>query len=255
MRRTLFVGNWKSTKNIKETEDYFRELPQHTAGWKHEVVLMPSFVCLEVANRYPLPDIKLGSQEVSHMGTGMISGDIPVSTLKTLNVKYALIGHVDRRAMGETNERINAKIKNCLAEGISPILCIGETLQEYEGNRTREVIDKQLRECLVGIKNMDNVVIAYQPIWSIGSGHFVNIEFIGLIANYIRKTVIQITGNATSGNFPLLYGGGPITPTTAQGFLETPDIDGLMMTVGSYKPDSLSQIVRTEFTIRRSNLQ
>lgn len=253
MRKTLFVGNWKSTKNVAETEEYFRELPQHTSKWKHEVVLMPSFICLDVARRFNLPDLKLGAQEVSHMGTGACNGDIPASSLKSLGVKYCLVGHVDRRAMGEENSRINIKLNNCLGESITPILCIGETLQEYESNRTREVLEKQLRECLVGVNNMDNVIIAYQPIWSIGTGHVVNTEYIGLICEHIRKTVVSITGNAMSANFTLLYGGGPITAQTAKGFLEMPDIDGLMMTFASYKPSTFTEVITTEFAMQRSN--
>ena len=254
MRKTLFVGNWKSTKNVAETEEYFRELPQYISKWKHDVVLMPSFICLDVARRFNLPDVKLGAQEISHLGTGACSGDIPASSLKSLGVKYCLVGHVDRRAMGESNDMINKKLHNCLAESIIPILCIGETLQEYENNRTREVIEKQLRECLVGVNNIENIVIAYQPIWSIGTGHVVNTEYIGLICEYIRKIVVSI-GNAVSAGFTLLYGGGPITSQTAKGFLEMPEVDGLMMTLASYKPSTLTEVVTTEFTIKRSALE
>ena len=255
MRRTLFVGNWKSTKNVAETVEYLSEVAQHVNGWQHEVVLTPSYICLDVASQKMLPSIKLGAQDISHMGTGACNGDIPASSLKSLGVKYCIVGHVDRRSMGEDNARVNIKLKNCIDNSIIPILCIGESMQEYESNRTREVIEKQLQECLVGIRAVEEIVIAYQPIWSIGTGHQINTEYIGLIANHIRKTVVKMTGNAMSGNFTLLYGGGPITPQTCKSFLETPDIDGLMMTVGSYKPATFNEIITTEFKVRRSILE
>jgi len=255
MRRTLFVGNWKSTKNIKETEEYFGELTQYAPSWNHEVVLMPSYICLDTASKKLTGDVKLGAQDVSHMGTGILNGDIPVSDLKTLGVKYCLVGHVDRRGLGEENDRINKKMHNLINEGIIPILCIGETSQEYEQNRTREVLEKQLRECLVGVKNAEDIVIAYQPVWSIGAGHSVNNDFIALMADFVRKTVKDVTGNPMSANCTILYGGGPITNQTAKGFLEILNIDGLMATVASFKPQSWNEIVKTEFTIRRSSLE
>ena len=255
MRRTLFVGNWKSNKNIAETEAYLAELPQYSSGWQHEVVLMPSFVSLHTASQKLTGDVKLGAQDVSHLGVGACCGDIPASLLKSVGVKYCLVGHYDRRAMGETNDRINQKLKNLIASEITPILCIGESLNEYNSDKTREVVDKQLRECLVGVKEIDKIVIAYQPIWTVGTGHNASSEYIGIIADYIRKTVKNITGNAMSVNFTLLYGGGPITNMTAKMFLETPDIDGLMSTVGSLKPSTFSEIIKTEFKIRKSYLE
>ncbi|KAI4454048.1 triosephosphate isomerase [Holotrichia oblita] len=227
----------------------------HAASWQSEVVITPTFLSLETASRKITPNVKLGAQDVSHLGMGAYCGEIPASLLKALGVKYCIVGHVERRGLGETNDRINLKVKNCLAYGIIPILCIGETLSEYEGDKTRVVIEKQLKECLVGVSGVENIVIAYQPIWSIGTGNQVPTEYIGIIADFIRKTVKKITGNALSANFTLLYGGGPITAQTAKMFLETPDIDGLMVGGTSLKPSSLSEIVNTKFQIKKSYLE
>ena len=255
MRRTLFVGNWKSNKTVAETDAYFTELPQFVSSWQHEVVLMPPYVCLDVASKKIVPGIKLGAQDVSHLDKGACSGDIPASLLKTLGVQYCLVGHYDRRKLGETNDIINTKIKNLISNEITPILCIGETMDEYNNDKTKEVVEKQLKECLVGIKDVDKIVIAYQPIWTVGTGHQIYSEYIGLIADHMRKTVKAITGNAISANFTLLYGGGPITPQTSKMFLETPDVDGLMATVGSLTPATFSEIIKTEFKIKKSYLE
>ena len=162
MRRTLFVCNWKSNKTIAETEEFLSELPQFSSGWQHEVVLMPSYMGLSTASQKLTGDVKLGAQDVSHLGKGALCGDIPAELLKSVGVKYCIVGHVDRRMMGESNDRLNLKLKQCIAQEIVPVLCIGETLSEYESNRSREVIEKQLKECLVGVTDFTKIVIAYQ---------------------------------------------------------------------------------------------
>jgi len=254
MRRTLFVGNWKANKTIAETEEYFSQLPMYAAGWQSEVVITPSFLSLDMAARKITPNVKLGAQDVSHLGMGAYSGEIPAALLKSIGVKYCIVGHVERRAMGETNDRINLKVKNCIDHGIVPILCVGENLAEYESNKAHDVIERQLREGLVGVRDVENIVIAYQPSWSIGTGHQVPPEYVGIIAEFIRKAVKNFTGHATAVNFTLLYGGA-ISASNAQAFLETPDVDGLMVGGTSLKPSSLSEIVSTKFKIKKSYLE
>jgi triosephosphate isomerase len=200
------------------------------------------------------PNVTLGSQDVSHQGIGPYCGEIPCGLLKPFGVKYAIIGHVERRIMGEQNDRINTKIRNCLANGITPILCVGDTLHEYEANRTKEVIEKQLQECLVGVTDYTKIVIAYQPIWSIGTGFYAASELCGMIAGTIRRAVQKIGGNPMAGNFPILYAGG-ITAQNAQEYLQTPDIDGLMVGPTSMSPQMFSEIVTTKFELKRHNME
>ena len=252
MRRTLFVGNWKAHFTVEEAESYFRDLPQHSAQWLHEVVLTPPYTLMDTAKRMLPPNITLGAQDVSHYGIGHYCGEIPCALLKPFGVRYAIVGHVERRVMGEQNDRINIKLKNCLAHDITPILCVGDTLHEYQANRTKEVIEKQLAECLAGVTDFTKIVIAYQPIWSIGTGFYAASELCGMIATTIRKAVQKIGRNPMAGNFPILYAGG-ITTMNSREYLETPDIDGLMVGPTSLNPATFSEIIMTRFELRKHN--
>jgi triosephosphate isomerase len=254
MRRTLFVGNWKAHFTIEEAENYFKDLPQYSAKWEHEAVLTPPYTLMQTAKAMLPPNVTLGAQDVSHYGIGPYCGEIPCALLKPFGVKYAIIGHVERRIMGETNDRINTKLKNCLAHGITPILCVGDNLHEYNNNQTKAVIEKQLQEGLVGVSEYNKLVIAYQPIWSIGTGFYASSELCGMIASTIRKQVQSLGGNPMAGNFPILYAGG-ITVENAQEYLETQDIDGLMVGPTAMKPDVFSKIVTTRFQITRHNME
>jgi len=252
MRRTLFVGNWKAHFTVPEAEQYFLDLPQYSGKWEHEVVLTPPFTLMQTAQRMLPPNVKLGAQDVSHQGIGHHCGEIPCGLLTPFGVKYAIVGHVERRVMGEQNDRINKKLKNCLANGITPILCVGEDLREYEANRTKEVIEKQLQECLVGVSDYTKIVVAYQPIWTIGTGFYASSELCCMIANTIRKAVQKLGGNAMAGNFPILYAGG-ITVMNARQYLETMDIDGLMVGPTSLQAKTFSDIVTTSFKAPKHN--
>lgn len=252
MRRTLFVGNWKAHFTVEEAENYFKDLPQYSGQWTHEVVLTPNFTLMQTAKHMLPPNVTLGAQDVSHYGIGPYCGEIPCALLKQFNVKYAIVGHVERRIMGEQNDRINAKVKNCLANGITPIICVGDTLIEYQANQTKDVIEKQLKECLVGVTDHTKIVVAYQPIWSIGTGFYAAPELCGIICNLIRKTVQKIGGSPMSGNFPILYAGG-ITVNNAREYLEAMDVDGLMVGPTAMKAQVFHDIVMTRFEMKKSN--
>jgi triosephosphate isomerase len=250
MRRTVFVGNWKAHKTIPETEAYFKELIPLSATWKEEVIITPSFVNLDAARRCMPPNVKLGAQDASHVTSGAYCAEVTVAMLNAVGVKYAIVGHIERRAMGDDNLRINKKVMNCLNAGITPILCVGDTLIEYNNNQTREVIEKQIRECLEGVTDFSKIMVAYQPIWSIGTGFYAAGDLANIIADFIRKTVQKMTNNPMSANFPILYGGG-ITVNNAREYLEVPEIDGLMVGPTSLTPQSMHEIVTTKFKIKK----
>ena len=252
-RRTIFVGNWKAHFTIEEAEKYFEELPQFSGQWLHEVVLTPPFTLMQTAQKLLPSNVILGAQDVSHHGIGPYCGEIPCGLLKPFGVKYAIVGHVERRVMGEQNDRINAKVRNCLGHGITPILCVGDTLHEYQANQTEHVIKKQLKECLVGVTDYSKIIVAYQPIWSIGTGFYAAPELTGIICNLIRKTVQKIGGSPMCGNFPILYAGG-ITTHNSREYLEASDVDGLMVGPTSMKPQIFHEIIMTKFELKKSNI-
>jgi len=254
MRRTLFVGNWKAHFTVEEAENYFKELPPYSSKWTHETVITPPFTLMQTAKAMIPPNVTLGAQDVSHYGIGPYCGEIPCALLKPFGVKYAIVGHVERRVMGEANDRINTKVKNCLAHGITPVLCVGDNMQEYQSDRTKEVIEKQLQECLVGVTDFSKIVVAYQPLWSIGTGYYASSDLCGMIANTIRKHVQKMGGSPLAGNFPILYAGG-ITTENAQEYLEAQDVDGLMVGPTSMRPDIFSKLVMTRFQLKRHNME
>jgi triosephosphate isomerase len=244
----MFVGNWKAYKTVSETESFFKELPNYSTAWNNEVIITPSYVNLDCAARGMPKNVTLGAQDVSQFGEGAHCGEVTAAMLKAVGVRYCIVGHVERRTMGEDNLTINKKLKNLMAAGIVPMLCVGDTQQEYEDNKTREVIEKQIMECLDGVHDFENIVVSYQPIWSIGTGFDASESLTGIIADFIRKTVRKMTGNPMSANFPILYGGG-ITAANARSYLEIPDIDGLMVGGTSLRPGTFSEIVNTKFNL------
>ena len=244
-RRTLFVGSWKSTKTRDEAAQFFAQLPSVAANFNHEVVLCPAFVHMEAAQALPVT-VKLGAQNVSQNGSGPFTGEISASMLKSYNVQYCIIGHVERRAAGETNAQINAKIKQLLASGIKPIVCFGETLADYDSNMTRAVIEKQMTECLAGIREWQNLILCYMPIWSIGTGYYTSGEYTNIILEFMRKTIQKISGQPMAGNIPMLYGG-MITHSNAREYLECTQVDGIVFAVAAANPVEFAKMVTTQF--------
>lgn len=246
-RRTLFVASWKANKRKKDVIEWMEEVQGPAAAFLHEVALCPSYPHLDlVLERLP-STIKMGAQDCSRHGMGPYTGEITASMLTDYKVEYCIVGHVERRMMGETDEIINQKIKQCLANGITPVICLGETLAEYDNNQTRVVIERQMRDGLVGIKDYDKLVLCYMPIWSIGTGFYTSGEYANLISDFMRKTMQSISGVPMVGNIPVLYGGG-VTQSNAKEYLEQPDIDGLVFAVSALKVKDFSEMINTKFT-------
>jgi len=253
MRKTIFIANWKTFKtNMAEVNEFFKELPLYSASFRQdiEIVLTPTFVHMEAVSTLLPSNIKLGAQDCSQFGAGHYCGETTAAMLATYGAKYCIIGHVDRRAMGETDQMINNKIKQCLASGITPIVCFGETLIEYDNDQTRIVIERQMRDCLNGIRDLQNVMFCYMPIWSIGTGFYTTGEYGNIIADFMRKTAAKLTGNPMSANCTILFGG-QITQSNTREYLEAPEIDGVMFAIAALQPRSLAEIVNTEFDVKK----
>jgi len=250
-RRTIFVVSWKANMGtVAEAKRYWTELMAPAASFIHEVIVCPSFVHLETSQAMLPSTIRLGGQDCSQHSNGPYTGEITASALKDLGVTYCMVGHMERRALGDTNQIINKKIKQCLANGINPIIIIGEDIHEYNANKTREVIERQMQEALVGIKEYDKLIFCYQPAWSIGTGHYTSGEYTDLIIDWMRKVMQKISGTPAAGNIPMLYGGG-VTLSNAREYLECPQVDGIMSGLGTTKADMVAQLVNTKFTMRK----
>jgi triosephosphate isomerase len=248
----MFVGSWKTYKStIAEVNDYFRDLPNYSSSFKtdYEIVLCPSTIHLESAMRAVPSNVRLGAQDCSAYPAGPHTGDTTAAQLADLRVRYCVLGHVERRAAGETDEVINLKVKQCLANGITPIVCFGETLVEYDNDQTRVVIERQMRDSLRDVKDIENVVLCYMPIWSIGTGFYTTGEYSHIIADFMRKNAVKLTGNPMSANCTILFGG-QITHGNVQEYLETPEVDGVMFAVCALNPADFSEIVKTPFSMK-----
>ena len=252
MRKTMFVARWKTYKtDVTEVRDFLKELPQFSAKFNptHDVVLCPSFVHMETARAIMPTNVLLGAQDCSAHPSGPHTGDTSAAQLAALGVKYCIVGHVERRKDGETDQMINGKIKQCLASGISPIVCFGETLEEYDNDKTRIVIERQMRDCLTGVRDIQKLVFCYMPIWSIGTGFYTSGDYSNIIADFMRKTAVKLTGNPMAANCTILFGG-QITASNAQEYLETPEVDGIMFAVSALRPRDFAEIIETKFSIK-----
>jgi len=252
MRRTMFVGSWKTYKTSKdEVAAYLKDLPQFSGYFNptHEVILCPSFVHLDMIHNQLPANVRLGAQDCSEFGAGAHTGETTAGQLASLGVKYCIVGHVERRQAGETDQQINGKIKQCLEHNISPIVCFGETLVEYDNDQTRVVLERQMRDCFMGVRDLSKVVLCYMPIWSIGTGFYTTGEYGNIIANFMRKTAVKLTGNPMSANCPVLFGG-QITTSNTQEYLETPEIDGVIFAISALEPKDFSEIITTKFSTK-----
>lgn len=250
MRRSFFVGSWKANKTLEEAKQYFKDFQNVSSTFMHETVLCPSYIHMETAMNMMPATVKLGAQDVSQYPSGPYTGEISASMLASMGVKYCIVGHVDRRKDGETDEQINKKIKQLIAAGISPIVCFGETMVDYENNMTQMVIDNQMKICLAGVTDISKLILCYQPIWSVGTGYYTAGDYTNIIADYMRKHIVKITGNPMSANTTILYGG-QITVGNVREYMDQPEIDGVMFAVAAMDVNDFAAVVTSKFTIKK----
>ena len=247
MRKPIIAGNWKMNKGLYETRDLIRELfPQLHAVKDVEIVICPPFVGLGVAKR-ELEDssIKLGAQNMHWSDSGAFTGEISPLMLKEL-CEYVIVGHSERRAMfGETDDTVNKKVLAALAHGLKPIVCVGETLEENQSGITAEVVGRQVRQGLRSLTaaQAEQVVIAYEPVWAIGTGLAATPEG----ANAVHKDVIrpilrELFGEEVGEGMRILYGGS-VNPGNASELFGQSDIDGGLIGGASLKADSFVALV------------
>jgi len=245
----IIAGNWKMNKTVSETLALVHEirglLPQ--APPNVEVVLCPPFTSLWVArNALGRSKFGLGAQDVHWEPKGAFTGEISPVMLQDL-VTYVIIGHSERRQyFGETDESVNRKIKAALAHGLRPIMCVGEVLAENEAGKTNEVVGRQTRSGLAGLtpEQMANVVIAYEPVWAIGTGRAATGPGANaVVAQAIRGTLAEMFGTQVAQATRVQYGGS-VTPANIAEFMAQPDLDGALVGGASLKAADFVEIVK-----------
>jgi triosephosphate isomerase len=249
MARLPFIaGNWKMNKTVGEAVDLVREVKEAISGVKEvEVAVAPPFTALYAARReLEGSRIRLAAQNLYWEEKGAFTGEISPLMLKEVGCDYVIIGHSERRQyFGETDETVNRRTKVALAKGLKVIFCIGETLKEREEGKTFSVIERQIEGGLKGSgeKELRDIVIAYEPVWAIGTGKTATPEQAEEVHRFIRGKVEKLYSRKVSEETRIQYGGS-VTPENIKGLMNQPNIDGALVGGASLKAESFSKIVR-----------
>ena len=247
-RKVFIAGNWKMNKNAAETKALCAELKEKFASFcscKADVAVCPPFTSLATAiEELKGSNIKVGAQNIHWADNGAFTGEISGDMLKEMGVEYVIIGHSERRQyFGETDETVNKRIAAALKYDLKPIVCIGETLEEREGNKTEAVLEKQIKGAFAGISADDfkKIVIAYEPVWAIGTGKTATPDMAEATHAFIRKVVAELYG-ALAEDVVIQYGGS-MKPENSKELVAQADIDGGLIGGAALKAGSFFDLV------------
>ncbi len=249
MRKSIIAGNWKMFKDLSETADLINALKTQVPSLPSNVtvIVCPPFTSLGLAgNLVKGSALKLGAQNMSEHDEGAFTGEVSWKMVKATGAEYVILGHSERRQyFHETNELINQKAKKALSNGVLPILCVGETLQEREKGITELVVSTQVKGVLNGLteKELGDTIIAYEPVWAIGTGKTATPQQAQEVHQHIRKIVSQMFNWALAEKVVIQYGGS-VKPDNAAELLGQNDIDGALVGGACLKADSFSAIIK-----------
>lgn len=246
MRKGIIAGNWKMNKTVAEAISLMEQIKPLVKDAKCDVVVCPTFLCLDaVIKAAKGTNIKVGAQNMHFEETGAFTGEVAPQMLKEIGVDYVIIGHSERRQyFNETDESVNKKLKAAYNHSISPILCVGETLEQREGNITEKVLGNQVKLDLEGLtgQQVEKLVIAYEPIWAIGTGKTATADQANETIAFIRKTVGGMFGPDIAEKLRIQYGGS-VKPSTIKEQMGKSDIDGGLIGGASLKAEDFAGIV------------
>lgn len=247
-RIPMIAGNWKMHKDCDESLDYCERFKSLCAGFKGgaEAVIAPPFVSLyPVKKAFSGTAIKLAAQDMYHIKEGAFTGEVSAKMLKNVGCDYVLIGHSERRQFFFENDGdVNVKIIAAIEAGIKPIFCIGETESEKDNGQTFFVLDRQLGDGLkdVSVSGINSIVIAYEPVWAIGTGKTATPDTVQEVHSWIRNFLEKKYGTALANSVRILYGGS-VKPDNISGLMNLPDVDGVLVGGASLEPDSFYKIL------------
>ena len=246
MRRKLLFGNWKMNKTIAESKQFgieSVELQKFAESKGIEIGIAPVYLSLDALKKAN-PRLAVAAQNVHFEDHGAFTGEISIPMLLELGVNWAIIGHSERRSYyNETNESCNKKLLAMETNKMTPIYCVGETLEQFEKGVTKKVIEEQVLEGIKGLSKayVEDMVIAYEPVWSIGTGKNASKEIAQDICSYIRGLIKKEYGDA-SDKVRILYGGS-VKPENVHDYLAQTDVDGALVGGASLKVDSFRQLI------------
>ena len=246
-RKTIIAGNWKMNKTASETKKFAEELKAllPKAKWCDIVVCVPSVNIAAALKGFKDARVSVGAQNVFYEKSGAYTGEVSADMLKDLGVKYVIIGHSERRQyFGETDFTVNRKVLAALEAGLHPIICVGETLEQRELGITMELIALQVKSALAGVpaEKLRKCVIAYEPVWAIGTGKTATPEQAEEVCEHIRAVIRKLYGAKVARAISILYGGS-MNEKNAYDLLAQPDIDGGLIGGASLVPEKFVKII------------
>lgn len=247
MRIPIIAGNWKMNMTISEGLELVSKIKDITMETDIEVVVCTPFIALnDVKKAIGDTNLKLGAQNMHWEDNGAYTGEVSPVMLKDIGVDYVILGHSERRQyFGESDTNVNKKVKAAIKYGIKPIICVGETLEERENGYDKNKVKGQILKALEGVekKDMDDVVIAYEPIWAIGTGKTASSKDANDMISYIRDIILEKFDEEIFDKVRIQYGGS-VKPSNATEIINQPDIDGALVGGASLKADDFLDIVK-----------
>ncbi|MBQ3108775.1 MAG: triose-phosphate isomerase [Clostridia bacterium] len=246
MRKPIIAGNWKMNKTPSEAEALITELIPLVKDAKCDVVICPPYVDLALAAKLiEGTNIHLGCQNIHWADKGAFTGEISAAMLKEVGVEFAIIGHSERRQyFGETDETVNARSKAAIAAGITPIICVGESLEQREAGETDALVTAQIEGALkdIAASDVEQLVIAYEPIWAIGTGKTATDEQANETIGVIRAAIAKLYGGEVADKVRIQYGGS-MNPKNVKGLMAQSEIDGGLIGGASLKAPDFAAVV------------
>lgn len=246
MRTPVIAGNWKMHKTVEAAVELVTALKDKVKGAGCQVIVCPPFIDLPaVLEAVRGTNIEVGAQNMHFEEQGAFTGEVSPVMLKSLGVKYVIIGHSERRQyFGETDETVNKKVISAFKHELLPIMCVGETLEQRENNKTFDIIQNQVNRDLQGLTTaeVEKLIIAYEPIWAIGTGKTATSKDANDVIKFIRDTVAKMYGRDAADKMRIQYGGS-VKPSTIKEQMAQSDIDGALVGGASLKADDFAAIV------------
>ncbi len=248
MRKKVMAANWKMNKTPDETRDYFREFLPMVAGHdRDEIVVCPPYTDVAIAIEAARgSNIAVGVQNVHWKADGAYTGEISAPMLLSLGVTHVIVGHSERRQyFGETDDTVNLRLKAALEAGLIPICCVGEVLQEREAGLTDDVLRRQCVRAFhaISAKKAAKMIVAYEPVWAIGTGKTATPELAAAAHAVIRREATEVFGEQFAGQLRILYGGS-VKPDNVSSLMAQEEIDGALLGGASLDPKSFAALVK-----------
>ena len=248
MRKPLIAANWKMYKTPVQAQEFVQAfLPLVANHDRDEIVLCPSNTSLsQVIAAVSGTNVAVGAQNMHFSDEGAFTGETSAPMLKAIGTTHVIIGHSERRQyFNETDETVNQKIHCAVRHNLTPILCIGEVLEEREAGKTEEVLLRQAEKALKGVtpEAAENFIVAYEPVWAIGTGRTATPEMAGMAHFFIRSEIARLLGRKAADAIRILYGGS-VKPDNSSALLNQPEIDGALVGGASLDPQSFAKIVK-----------